>query len=381
MSRKEDSYLCEAKRDCPLFNPSECHLGRKTICPLFGEFDLRNPMRNLKRKNKEKKKERKKIKIKCIDPHVHCRDWEEANKATIKEVCQLAKKQQVLAIFDMPNTKPPIISRKRVEERLGLAKKTGVPVDYFLYVGLTADPQQIAEAVEVIKIEPKVCGLKLYTAISGNLGVIDEGKQKEIYQILAHLSYEGVIAVHCEKESLFKMELWDPKKPWTWSLARPPEAEIESARDQIKFACEAGFKGNLHICHISTPEAVNLILEAKKHLKITCAVTPNHILYTNEEMKKELLGLFYKVNPPLRDKKRVEKLREYLKEGKIDWIETDHAPHTLEEKLGPPYCSGVSSLNCYRNFLSWLNKELGLSWEEIEMLTYHNIVKTFKIKL
>lgn len=134
-------------------------------------------------------------------------------------------------------------------------------------------------------------------------------------------------------------------------------------------------------CHTSCPESVDLVLEAKKHLLITCAVTPHHLLYTDEEMKKELIGLFYKVNPPLRDRKRVEKLREYLREGKIDWIETDHAPHTFEDKFGPSHCSGIPSLRGYRDFLSWLHKELKLPWEEIEKLTYWNIIKVFRLKL
>ena len=69
-----------------------------------------------------------------------------------------------------------------------------------------------------------------------------------------------------------------------------------------------------------------------------------------------------------------------LLEGKIDWIETDHAPHTREEKLGHPYLSGVSYLSSYREFLCWLNQQ-GLTWPEIEKLTYWNIKKAFECRI
>lgn len=318
------------------------------------------------------------MEIRCIDPHVHCRDENEAKKSTILKTSRLAKTEGVRCIFDMPNCNPPIVSRERVKERLRLAE--GGLVDYYVYVGLTADPDQIAEAVEVAKTEDKVCGLKLYAGPSvGNLSVTEESKQREIYRILANLDYQGVLAVHCEKESLFRMELWNPKEPRTWNLARPPESEIESVKDQIKFAWEANFKGNLHICHVSCPESVEIIVQARRFLRITCGVTPHHLLHPDEKLEGET-GLLYKVNPPLRDEARVKKLRQYLKEGKIDWIETDHAPHRLEEKLGPPYASGIPSLRGYKWFLKWLNKTQGLSWNEIERLTYWNIVKNFGIK-
>lgn len=317
------------------------------------------------------------MKIRCVDPHVHCRDEEQANKATIRSVSELARRQGIQAIFDMPNCKRPITSRKRVNERIALAEKEKPVVDYYLYVGLTADRDQIAEAVEIVKTEPKVCGLKAYFGPSvGNLGVTETRDQRNIYQTLARRGYI-VLAGHCEKESLFKPKLWNPKEPWTHCLARPPQAEIESVRDQIKFALETDFKGNLHICHVSCPESVDLIHQVRRRLRITCGVTPHHILFTSERLK-EKDGLLYKVNPPLRNPKRVKKLRQYLKQGKIDWIETDHAPHTLKDKLEHPYCSGIPSLKMYKRLLFWLNRE-GLSWKEIEKLTYWNIVNTFRL--
>lgn len=321
-----------------------------------------------------------------IDPHVHCRDGKEAYKTNIREVSELAREQGVAVIFDMPNTDPPILTKQDVESRLRLARSRNPVVGYFLYVGLTSDESQIREAVEAVNQFPEVVGLKLYAARSAGLGVPRPKDQARIYRILTKLNYKGVLAVHAEKESKFKPNLWDPQKSWTHSLARPPKAEIESVRDQIKFAAKANFQGNLHICHISCPEAVDLVWTAKRELRITSGATPHNILLTSEELEfysrmcGKSFGLLFKVNPPIRDSARVEALRKRLLDGKIDWIETDHARHGLEEKIGPPYLSGIASLSLYQRCLAWLGLQ-GMSQGTIENMTYWNIKKAFAEKL
>jgi len=306
--------------------------------------------------------------MKHIDPHCHCRDGKEAYKTTIREVSEIAEKQGIVAIFDMPNTNPPILTEKDVKKRLELVKKRKPKVKYFLYVGLTSEEKQIKEAVEVVQKYPQVVGLKLYKP------------NEEIYRILAKLGYQGVLAVHCEKERYLRPFQWDPKRPWTHSWAWPVLAEVFSVNDQIRFAKMSNFQGNLHICHISCPESVDLVWEAKKDLNITCGVTPHHILFSNDLLRETKNGLLYKVNPPLRDLKRVKELRKRLFEKKVDWIETDHAPHTWEEKLTPPYLSGVPSLHLYQGFLVWLNSQ-GMIWPEIKRLTYWNIKRAFGEKV
>jgi dihydroorotase len=127
---------------------------------------------------------------------------------------------------------------------------------------------------------------------------------------------------------------------------------------------------------------VALIEGAKKlaKLKITCAVTPHHLLWDCEKMK-EPLGLLFKMNPPLRPEYDVMGLREALKEGKIDWIETDHAPHALGEKLSPSCPSGYPTLYLYKDFIEKTLPSWGLTNEQIEDLTFNNIKKTFKLNL
>jgi dihydroorotase len=313
---------------------------------------------------------------KHIDPHVHCRDWEESHKATIKSVMEIAKSQNVCAIFDMPNTKPPIVSKELVKKRIDRAREQGCLDGYYLYIGITNNPEQIKEAVEAVETVPRVIGIKMFAARSvGDLSITTEKAQSLVYRELAQEHYDGVLAVHCEKESLFQMDLWDPTHPQTWNLARPPEAEVESVKDQIRFAKESRFEGVLHICHISTPKAVEVV-KAETELNITCGVTPHHLSYSTEDMESST-GLIYKVNPPLRDYSTTKLLKDYLEKGKIDWIETDNAPHTQSEKIYPPHMSGIESLREYSTFLSNLSVD-GVTEEQILNLTFNNIKKIFK---
>lgn len=322
------------------------------------------------------------MQIKSIDPHVHCRDWEQSYKATIESVTDMARSQGVVAIVDMPNTQPPIISQALVDKRLESAKREGCLQGYYLYIGVTSNPEQIKEAVKIINANPKVLGMKLFAGRSvGDLAVVEEEGQRMVYKTLAEVGYNGVIMIHCEKEDMFKMEKWDPKKPYTWNLARPPEAEIESIKEQVDFAKEYGIKANIHICHISVPGSVDIVEKARSEIRITCGVTPHHLTLSSDDLQAPE-DVVYKVNPPIRDTDSVERLRALLKAGKIDWIETDHAPHSSEEKVfqegksASSYMSGIPSLENYHSFLEGLAED-GFSEQQIRELTYLNIKKAF----
>lgn len=315
-----------------------------------------------------------------IDPHVHCRDWNQSYKETIEHALFVAEKAGISGIFDMPNTNPPITSKELVEKRLEKADKFKSPVFYGLYVGLTPSPQQIREAVAAWKdFFPRVVGLKMYAGQSvGDLGIIKEEEQRLVYQTLSDEGYEGVLVVHCEKESLLKPDLWNPANPKSHSSARPLEAEIKSLEDQINFASEYSFKGRLHITHISVPESVLLVDNERQRgkIKVSCGLTPHHCFLNQDLIPESKEGLLYKVNPPLRTKESADNMLALLYQEKIDWIETDHAPHILEEKLNNPFLSGFPGLPFYPHFLIFL-KEKGFSEQKIKALTHDNICKIF----
>jgi len=314
-----------------------------------------------------------------IDPHVHFRDEEQNYKETIKHGLQTAKEQGVEYVFDMPNTAKPIITEEDVKRRLKYVPESEKK-RYFLYIGATSNPEQLQEAIRLVRDYREVIGIKMFAGKStGDLQIIDEDEQKKVYQTLTENNYMGVLAVHCEKESSMK-NLFDPINPHTHCLARPKQAEIESVKDQIRFAKETSFTGTLQICHVSCKETVDLVQEARKKIKITCAATPHHLMW-NEKMMRRADGLLYKMNPPLRSEEDVEALRECLRKGLIDWIETDHAPHTIGEKMHNGHPSGYPSLYLYKECVEKLLPILGLDKKQIEELTYNNIIKTFDLKL
>lgn len=322
------------------------------------------------------------IEQKHIDPHVHCRDWAESRKSTIKETMELARSQGIVAIIDMPNTNPPITTRELVESRIRTAEIEGCLDGYYLFIGATANPKQLKEAFSLAELHPNVAGVKLYAGVTtGALKLLEEEEQRLVFRTAREVNYKGVIAVHAEKEKLAKPELWIPREPWTWNLAKPPEMEVEAVRDLIRFAKEEGFEGHLHICHISVREAVQLVVDAKCIIMISCGITPHHLTYSTENMHGPD-GIGYKVNPPIRPLIMCYELWNCLREGQIDIIETDNAPHTEEEKrFDPakpegPHMSGIRSLENYDPFLKSL-AGAGITEQQIKNLTYENIKSIF----
>ncbi len=317
-----------------------------------------------------------------IDTHVHLRDFNQAHKETIKHGLEVARDSGLDAIFDMPNTDPPILNRDVVLERLAKAKDADVPeVFYGLYMGLTKDMEQVKRAVALTQEFSQVIGMKLYAGHSvGQLGVIHTEDQEKIYQTLVSQGYKGVLVIHAEKEEEIRSNLWNHSHPISHCYARSEHAETASIADQLKFAWQSEFSGTQHIAHISTPKGVELVSKAKeKGMKVTCGICPHHFIYDWTKMETED-GLLWKMNPPLRSPKSREQMLNYLKAGKIDWIETDHAPHTLKDKLEHPFMSGIPGLAWWPLFEEYLRRE-NCSDKLIEDITFGNIQKTFGLDI
>ena len=309
------------------------------------------------------------------DPHVHFRDWNQSNKETVLHGMTVGARAGFDVFFDMPNCNPPLTDRQTIEKRIQLGqeaeqelKKQGFNVHYHVYCGITENKDQIWEVVQAYNdLFPRVCGMKMFASQStGNMGIIEEEKQKAIYRTLAEENYTGVIAVHCEKENLFRPE------EQTHSRRRPPESEEASVRDQIRFAEEAGFKGTLHIAHISTRGALEAVRETRERsIRITCGATPHHILL-NDTMETDIV----KMNPPLRDETDRKAIWNALFDGTIDWIESDHAPHTLEDKK-----NGASGLPGFEGMLLTIRKlrEAGMTNQQLNELLCTNALDAFGI--
>jgi dihydroorotase len=220
------------------------------------------------------------------------------------------------------------------------------------------------------------------------MGVLEREAQAVIYGMLAKLGYSGVLAVHCEKQSLLRPSDWDPGRPASHARSRPPSAEVASVDDQRELALETGFAGTLHVCHISTPWALD-VLHGKhvrnaiddspsKRLHVTCGLTPHHALLDSGMMEGPD-GLLLLTNPPLRPPPMPSVMLERLCDGGIDWIETDHAPHTREDKMQHFAC-GLPGLPYYPRFVAGLAKA-GVPVRRIDEVTHNAICRTFGIKI
>ncbi len=318
-----------------------------------------------------------------IDTHVHLRDFRQAYKGeTVEHGLEVARDSGVDAVFDMPNTDPAITTEEVLEDRLRLARDADVPeVFYGVHLGLTADPEQVKRVVALARAHREVVGLKLYAGRSvGNLEVTRLEEQQQIYACLAAEGYTGVLAVHAEKEGCMQPLFWDPRKPQTHARARPSLAEIASVKDQLQLAQQTGFTGKLHITHISCSEAVALVVDARSQgVDVSCDACPHHLFYSSVQMHGAD-GLLWKMNPPLRDNASRRGLLQCLKDGKIDWIATDHAPHTLTEKKEHPYMSGIPGLPWWPLFDRWLESE-GFSQAQRERLMFTNAAARFGLDI
>jgi dihydroorotase len=323
-----------------------------------------------------------------IDPHVHLRDWSQAARETLRHGLGVAYRAGLDGVFEMPNTDPPLTSRETILRRIDDADAAvhglGIRIFHGIYAGVTAVPRQIEEAVRAWKeLFPRVVGLKMFAGQStGNMGIGSVDEQALVYRTLAALGYTGVLAVHCEKEALMKQDAWDPAQPASHARARPPAAEVASVDDQMRLAAAASFRGTLHVCHISTPWAVDLLRNthgaAATELRLTCGLTPHHALLDAALMEEED-GLLLKVNPPLRPKPLPALMLRRLLDGAIDWIETDHAPHTRTDKTRG-FASGIPGLPYYPRFVRML-RETGVEEKKLLELTHEAVCRQFGISI
>lgn len=310
-----------------------------------------------------------------IDAHVHFRDWNQKNKETILHGLSTGLKAGFDIFFDMPNTDPAITTREMALRRLEDGKKAiekikeenpGKDIHYAVYLGLRDDEREIKDMTETYRdLFPSVCGLKLFLSQStGNMGIVDKKRQESVISTLSSLGYNGVLAVHAEKESLFR------KDESLHSKIRGAESEVESISDIIEATIKASYPGILHIAHISTKGGLELVREAKKDgLKISTGATPHHSLLTT---KRE--GIFTKMNPPLRSAFDRDAVLEALFDSTIDFCESDHAPHTKEDKLKG--AAGIPGYEGMLRLISFLRQE-GMAESRINELFSLNAVKVF----
>ena len=258
-----------------------------------------------------------------IDLHVHLREPGFEYKETIATGAMAAAAGGYTSICPMPNTKPVTDSAEMV--KLILEKATREAVVNILPVGAVTLGQIGSELVDIKAL--KTAGA---VALSEDgKSVMDTALYMEVMRQAAH--YQVPIFAHCEDKQLVGRGVINAgKKATQLGLSGISNAveDIITARD-ILMAKESG--AQLHLCHISTRDSAGMLALAKQAgLPVTGEVCPHHFTLSEDDITSD--DADYKMNPPLRKPEDVEALKQALKNGVIDVISTDHAPHSAEEK-------------------------------------------------
>ncbi|WP_419888549.1 dihydroorotase [Neobacillus niacini] len=259
-----------------------------------------------------------------IDLHVHLREPGGEKKETIATGTLAAARGGYTTLAAMPNTRPVPDSVEQMEWVQNRIQETA-SVRVLPYASITV--RQLGRDLTDFE------GLKnagAFAFTDDGVGVQSADMMLKAMQKAAEVNM--AIVAHCEEDTLINKgcvhEGSFSKRNGLNGIPSVCES-VQIARD-VLLAEAAGC--HYHVCHVSTKESVRVIRDAKRAgIKVTAEVTPHHLLLTQDDIPDNLDPNF-KMNPPLRDKADREALIEGLLDGTIDFIATDHAPHTSEEK-------------------------------------------------
>ena len=255
------------------------------------------------------------------DVHVHFREPGFSCKETIASGSAAAAHGGYTAVCTMPNLDPVPDSAEHLQVQLDAIER-GAAIKVLPYGAITVG-EKGEKLADMEAISDKVCAFS-----DDGKGVQNDEMMREAMTAAKRLG--KIIAAHCEGNSLlFGGYIHDGE------YARMHEhrgissaSEYKQIERDLRLAEETGCA--YHVCHISTKESVELIRQAKAHgVNVTCETAPHYLVLCDEDMQED--GRF-KMNPPLRSREDKKALIEGIKDGTIDMIATDHAPHSAEEK-------------------------------------------------
>ncbi|MBN1924813.1 MAG: dihydroorotase [Prolixibacteraceae bacterium] len=266
-----------------------------------------------------------------IDDQVHFREPGLTHKGDIYSESKAAVAGGVTSYMEMPNTIPQTVTLQLLEDKYKRASEVSL-ANYSFYMGATN-----TNIDEILKADPKnVCGIKCFMGSStGNMLVEGEGLNTLFKN--AHM----LVATHCEEESIIKanQEKWFKKYGEDVPVEQHPLIRSEEAcyKSTLKaIGLSEKFGTRLHVLHLSTAKEMELFQPGDLNGKnITSEVCVHHLWFDQDDYA--LKGNFIKWNPSIKTANDKTALHKALKEGRIDVVATDHAPHTLQEKRNTYY--------------------------------------------
>jgi dihydroorotase len=305
-----------------------------------------------------------------IDAHVHFREPGFPHKETWATGSRSAAAGGVTTVFDQPNTDPPTVTGEAVGEKARLAADS--LVEFGINGGVTPDwdPDSLLSA-------PVAALGEVFLADStGDMGI-----ETDLFRAAVERADEAgvTVTVHAEDADLFeesaRAEAGDGRgreaDADAWSAYRTAAAEAGAVERACAVAGEVGAR--VHIAHTSTPEGI----DAANGAGMTCEVTPHHLFLSRADLGD--LGTLGRMNPPLRSEERREAVERRVRDGRVDLIATDHAPHTRAEKEAPilEAPSGVPGVETALPLLLNEAREGRLGYECVRDLTAANPAAVF----
>ncbi len=254
-----------------------------------------------------------------IDPQVHFREPGLEHKEDLFTASCACAKGGVTSFLEMPNTRPLTTTQAALDDKLKRASEKCL-VNYGFFIGATP-----ANLPDLREAQP-TCGIKIF------MGSMRGGLLVDSEEALDPIFAEGtrLIAVHAEDQARIRErreKFAGINDPAIHSQIQDNQAALNATQLALKLSKK--YQRRLHILHLSTGEEAEL-LRRDKPSWVTAEVTPQHLLLNTSAYEK--IGTLAQMNPPLRSPQDNATLWQALLDGVIDFIATDHAPHTLDEK-------------------------------------------------
>ena len=313
-----------------------------------------------------------------IDEHVHFREPGLTHKADVYTESRAAVAGGVTSFMDMPNTVPQTTTQELLQQKFDLAAEKSL-ANYSFYLGATND-----NLSEVVKTDPKtVCGIKLFMGSSTGNMLVDQN------EVLVRLFRESpcLIAAHCEDEATIHANTVCSKDlaskgqvvldAGVHPFIRTTEACYRSSAKATDMAEKFGAR--LHVLHISTQKELALFRNdiPLKDKKITAETCPHYLWF--DELDYERKSFAIKCNPAIKSHRDKEALLQALRDGTIDTIGTDHAPHLLEEKMTGDYFTSKSGFPSVQHSLDIMANVLPNELPLLVQLMCHNPAVLYQI--
>lgn len=265
-----------------------------------------------------------------IDDQVHFREPGLTHKDDIASASRAAVAGGITSYMEMPNTEPQTLTQALLQDKYDRAAQCSV-ANYSFYMGVGNGNMD-----EVLRTDPRtVCGLKAFLGSStGNMVISDDRVLDDLFK-RAHM----ILAIHAEDDPTIKRELEAAVARYGEDIPMDAHPLIRSA--EACYRCSSAsverarhFGTRLHVLHISTARELELFapgpLEGKH---ITAEACVHHLWFTDADYAEK--GALIKWNPAVKTRADRDAIRQAVKDGRIDVVATDHAPHTLEEKARP----------------------------------------------